>query len=103
MFQDEDAALAAVRAGQVDIALTAATLATAQVAGYTVKAVTSVDNWGPHPACGAGHRKARIRLSIGNNVTCNLELRQAIAYAIDRQQVAGGVSSAVLAPLLLGK
>lgn len=46
VFQDEDAALAAVRAGQADIALTAATLATAQVAGYTVKAVTSVDNRG---------------------------------------------------------
>ena len=25
---------------------------------------------------------------IGNDVTCNLEIRQAIAYAIDRQQVA---------------
>ena len=89
VFQDEDAALAAVRAGQVDIALTAATLATAQVAGYTVKAVTSVDNRGltlpVEPDTG---KTTESGYPIGYNVTCNLELRQAIAYAIDRQQVA---------------
>ena len=89
VFQDEDAALAAVRAGQADIALTAATLATAQVAGYTVKAVTSVDNRGltlpVEPDTG---KTTESGYPIGNNVTCNLELRQAIAYAIDRQQVA---------------
>lgn len=89
VFQDEDAALAAVRAGQVDIALTAATLATTQVPGYTVKAVTSVDNRGltlpVEPDTGKTTESGQ---PIGNNVTCNLEIRQAMAYAIDRQQVA---------------
>ena len=69
--------------------LQAATLATAQVAGYTVKAVTSVDNRGltlpVEPDTG---KTTESGYPIGNNVTCNLELRQAIAYAIDRQQVA---------------
>lgn len=70
VFQDEDAALAAVRAGQVDIALTAATLATTQVPGYTVKAVTSVDNRGltlpVEPDTGKTTESGQ---PIGNNVT----------------------------------
>ncbi|MFR8333214.1 MAG: ABC transporter substrate-binding protein [Oscillospiraceae bacterium] len=73
----------------MDIALTAATLATTQVPGYTVKAVTSVDNRGltlpVEPDTGKTTESGQ---PIGNNVTCNLEIRQAMAYAIDRQQVA---------------
>lgn len=54
-----------------------------------MKAVTSVDNRGltlpVEPDTG---KTTESGYPIGNNVTCNLELRQAIAYAIDRQQVA---------------
>lgn len=89
VFMSEDAALAAVQAGQVDVAYTSATLGTTQVPGYRVEAVTSADNRGftlpMHPNEG---KTTPSGFPYGNDVTCNLEIRQAIAYAIDRQQVA---------------
>lgn len=89
VFMDEDAALAATKAGQVDIALTAATLATTHIDGYTVKAVTSVDNRGfTLPVLPNEGKTTEDGNPIGNNVTCNKEIRQAIAYAIDREMVA---------------
>ena len=32
-------------------------------------------------------KKTESGAPIGNDVTCNIEIRQAIAYAIDRQQI----------------
>ena len=46
VFMSEDAALAAVKAGQVDVAYSVATLATTQVNGYHVEAIQSADNRG---------------------------------------------------------
>ena len=88
-FMDEDAALAAVKAGQVDAACSAATLATTVVEGYRVEAVTSADNRGfTLPVLPDEGKTTASGYPYGNNVTCNLEIRQAIAYAIDREQVA---------------
>ena len=99
VFQDEDAALAAVQAGQVDVALTAATLATTQVAGYTVQSVTSVDNRGitlpVEPDTG---KTTQDGYPIGNDVTSCLEIRQAMAYAIDREQVAQAALNGFASP-----
>ena len=89
VFQDEDAAFAAVKAGQVDIALTAATLATTEIDGYEVKAVTTVDNRGlTLPVSPAEGKTTESGYPYGNNVTCNLEIRQAIAYGVDREMLA---------------
>lgn len=89
VFMDEDAALAAVKAGQVDVACTAATLATTVVEGYHVEAVDSADNRGfTLPVLPEEGNVTASGHPIGNDVTCNLEIRQAIAYAIDRQLVA---------------
>ena len=89
VFMTEDAAFAAVRAGQVDAALTAATLARTEMDGYHVARVTSVDNRGfTLPMLPAEGRVTESGYPIGNDVTCNLEIRQAIAYAIDRELVA---------------
>lgn len=104
VFQDEDAALAAVQAGQVDVALTAATLATTQVAGYTVQSVTSVDNRGitlpVEPDTG---KTTQDGYPIGNDVTSCLEIRQAMAYAIDREPGGSGGPQRLCLPLLFGK
>ena len=82
-------ALAAARAGQVDVALTAATLATAEVEGYRIENISTVDNRGfTLPVLPDTGEVTESGYPIGNDVTCNLEIRQAIAYAIDRQQVA---------------
>lgn len=89
VFQDEDAAFAAVKAGQVDIALTAATLATTEIPGYTVQAVTTVDNRGfTLPVVPNEGNTTESGYPYGNNVTCNPEIRQAIAYGVDRNMIA---------------
>lgn len=89
VFMTEDAAFAAVRAGEVDAAQTAATLATAEISGYHVESVTSVDNRGfTLPMLPEEGRVTGSGYPVGNNVTCNLEIRQAIAYAVDRELVA---------------
>lgn len=89
VFMTEDAAFAAVQAGQVDVALTAATLADTEISGYHAARVTSVDNRGfTLPMLPAEGKVTQSGYPIGNDVTCNPEIRQAIAYAIDRELVA---------------
>lgn len=89
VFMDEDAAFAAVKSEQVDIALTAATLAARDIEGYVLHSVTTVDNRGMTlPVQPAGKAATKDGYPIGNNVTCNIELRQAIAYALDREYLA---------------
>lgn len=89
VFMSEDAALAAVQSGQVDVAYTSATLGNIQVAGYHVESLPSADNRGfTLPMQPSEGKTTESGAPIGNNVTCNIEIRQAIAYAIDRQLVA---------------
>ena len=89
VFMDEDAAFAAVKAGEVDVALTAATLATAEIPGYELKIVSSVDNRGfTLPMLPDEGALTESGYPVGNNISCNPEIRQAIAYAIDRELVA---------------
>ncbi len=89
VFMAEDAALAAVKAGTVDAACSAATLATSDIPGYHVEAVTSADCRGfTLPMVPDEGKVTASGYPYGNNVTCNLEIRQAIAYSIDRQLVA---------------
>jgi peptide/nickel transport system substrate-binding protein len=92
VFMSEDAALAAVQAGQVDVAYSTATLGTTAVDGYHVEAVTSADNRGfTLPVLPDEGRVTETGAPVGNNVTCSLEIRQAIACAIDRQLIADTV------------
>ena len=88
VFMSEDAALAAVQAGEVDVAYSSATLASTEVDGYHIEAITSADNRGfTLPMLPDEGKKTESGAPIGNDVTCNIEIRQAIAYAIDRQQI----------------
>lgn len=88
VFMSEDAALAAVQAGQADVAYSSATIGVTEVAGYHVEAITSADNRGfTLPVLPNEGQVTESGAPIGNDVTCNLEIRQAIAYAIDRQQI----------------
>ena len=92
VFMSEDAALAAVQAGEVDVAYSTATLGTTEVEGYHVEAITSADNRGfTLPVLPNEGKTTESGAPIGNNVTCNLEIRQAIAYAIDREKIADAV------------
>lgn len=89
VFMSEEAALAAVQAGKVDVAYSEATLGITEVEGYRVEAIPSADNRGfTLPVLPREGKTTESGAPIGNNVTCNVKIRQAIAYAIDRQQIA---------------
>lgn len=92
VFMSEDAALAAVQAGEVDVAYSSATLASAHADGYHIEAITSADNRGfTLPIIPNEGKTTSSNAPLGNNVTCHREIRQAIAYAIDRQQIVDSV------------
>lgn len=92
VFMSEDAAFAAVRAGQADAAYSSAALGKTDVEGYHVEAIPSADNRGfTLPVLPDTGETAENGAPVGNNVTCNIEIRQAVAYAIDRQLIADTV------------
>lgn len=90
VFMEEDAALAAAKSGQVDMAYTSATLADQQVEGYTLESYDTVDSRGvqlPVVPAGAEREDGPNTYPAGNDVTCNLEVRQAANLAVDRQAI----------------
>ena len=90
VFMEEDAALAAAKSGQVDMAYTSATLADQQVSGYTLESYDTVDSRGvqlPAVPAGAEREDGPNTYPAGNDVTCNLEVRQAANLAVDRQAI----------------
>lgn len=89
VFMDEDAAFAAALADQVDVALTSATQATQDIDGMHIEIVTTQDNRGMTlPTTPANGEKTESGADIGNDVTSQLAIRQALAYAMDRKQIA---------------
>ena len=88
LFMEEDAALAAVKAGQVDIAYTSAVYSDEQVDGYQLLVCKSVDSRGislPSIPAGSEVVDGDTVYAAGNDVTCDVALRQAMNYALDRQ------------------
>lgn len=98
VFMAEDAALAAARAGQVDMAYTSATFADQTVDGYRLASYESVDSRGINlPVIASGSTRTGDDGTVyaaGNDVTAHLEIRRAINLAIDRdamiEHVLGG-------------
>ena len=85
LFMSEDAAFAAVQAGQADIAYTAAAYADQEVSGYHLLSVESVDNRGINlPA-------VPYDGTVGNDFTCDPTVRQAINIGLDRQALIDNV------------
>jgi peptide/nickel transport system substrate-binding protein len=87
VFMEEDAALAAARSGQVDIAYTSATLADFAPDGYDLLACSTVDSRGISlPCVPAGTTKddGDATYPQGNDVTCDVAVRRAMNYGLDR-------------------
>ncbi|BDE95723.1 ABC transporter substrate-binding protein [Raoultibacter timonensis] len=87
VFMEEDAALAAVNSGQVDIAFTSATYSEQAIAGYELLACKTVDSRGislPTIEPGATKEDGGTEYAAGNAVTSDLAIRRAINYAVDR-------------------
>ena len=91
LFLNEDAAFAAAKAGQVDMAYIPASFSKNQVSGMRLEAVQSVDNRGvmfPYLPSGG---KTKDGLVVGNDVTADIAIRKAINVAVDRQALVDGV------------
>lgn len=92
LFVEEDAAFAAAKSGQAQVAAVPQALAVQQVEGMKLYDVTSVDNRGllfPFPRSNA--KTTPDGDPVGNNVTADPAIRQAINVAIDRQALVTGV------------
>lgn len=86
LFTDEDTSLAAAQAGQVDMVSVPAAMADLAPAGFTQVVVDSVDNRGitlPVPSPGTNEAGE----AIGNAVTSDLAIRQAINLGVDRDML----------------
>ena len=92
LFSQEDAALAAARAGQVDVLGVPSNLAGQQIPGMKLHVVKSVDNRGlMFPTLPDEGKKTPKGVSIGNDVTADRAIRKAVNYAIDREALVAGV------------
>lgn len=92
LFVEEDAAFAAVKSGQAQVAAVPQSLAVQQIDNMKLYDVTSVDNRGlmfPFPRSNV--KKTPDGRPVGNNVTADAAIRQAINVAIDRQALVEGV------------
>lgn len=86
LFMEEDAAFAAVRAGQVDLAYTAASYSEQTIEGYELLAFESVDNRGFNLPAVEQTTDADGNV-IGNDFTSDVLVRRAINIGIDREQM----------------
>lgn len=91
VFMTEEAAYAAAKAGQVDIAYSSASFTKTPIPGYEIVDFTTTDHRELNlPVIPAGNMVKTINgdkeVKGGNDVTSNLAVRQAMSYAIDRQK-----------------
>ena len=96
LFMEEDAALAAVRSGDVDVAYTSAVYSDTSVNGYGLKAYDSVDCRGISmpvlPAGSPERNDATVGMvKVGNDVTSDLAFRQAVNYGVDRSVMVNNI------------
>jgi peptide/nickel transport system substrate-binding protein len=87
VFMAEDAALAAARSGQVDLAYTSATFSEQELAGYSLFTVKSVDSRGislPTHTPGKTLDFNGLVVEVGNPVTSDRAIRRALNFGIDR-------------------
>ena len=94
LFMEEDAALAAVKSGQVDIAYTSAIYSEETVDGYSLLSCKSVDSRGislPIIPSGNEVRDGEVSYAAGNDVTSDQAIRKAMSYALDRQTMIDNV------------
>ncbi len=94
-FMEEDAALAAARAGQVDIAYTTAVYSDQSISGYELLACETVDSRGISlpTAVPGGSKKGDggAEYPVGNAVTSDIAVRRAINLAVDREAMIDNV------------
>lgn len=92
LFNEEDAAFAAAKAGQAQVVSVPQSLAVQSIDGMKLYDVASVDNRGlmfPFPP--EGSKTTPDGKPVGDAVTSDRAIRQAVNYAVDRQALVDGV------------
>lgn len=91
LFMASDAAFAAAKAGQVDIAEIPASYANQKVDGMKIVSLDSIDARGiTFPLQANTGKKTENGYAIGNNVTSDIAIRKALNIGIDRQALIDG-------------
>ena len=91
IFMQSDAAFAAAKAGQVDIAEIPVSYANQQVEGMKIVSLKSVDARGvSFPLLSDTGNKTENGYAIGNDVTSDIAIRKALNIGIDRQALIAG-------------
>lgn len=85
LFVEEAEALAMAMSGQADLVHTAALYSEQKIKGYQLTAVASVDNRGINMP--AVPRQEKNGTTIGNDVTSDLAIRQAVNIGINRDEM----------------
>lgn len=92
LFAAEDTALAAARAGQIDVLAVSSVMAAQKIPGMKLHVVKSVDNRGlMFPMIPNTGRRTPRGLPVGNDVTADIAIRKAVNYAVDRKALVAGV------------
>lgn len=98
-FMEEDAALAAAKAGEVDVALVAATQIGREITGMTLKQVKTQDNRGiTLPVTPNKGETTNDGYAIGNDVTSDLAIRKALVFGLDREKMAQNTVNGYASP-----
>lgn len=90
LFSGEDQAIAAAKAGQVDVLSVPITMADQEIDGMKQISLQSVDNRGvmlPYPEPVMNEEGEQV----GNAITSDPAIREAMNYAVDRQAIVDGV------------
>jgi peptide/nickel transport system substrate-binding protein len=90
LLLEEDAALAAAKAGEADIVYVPPTFAEQKVEGMTLRTYESIDSRGimlPTVTSGGKGLTNGKEVEVGNDVTSDLAIRQALNIGLDRQNL----------------
>lgn len=92
VFMDTDAAYAAVKSGDVDMASINGELAKEKVEGTKILDIPSIETYGVEfPMVSNTGKKTKSGYEIGNNVTSDIAIRKALNTAVDRKGMVDGV------------
>lgn len=91
VFLSEDAAYAAVKSGDVDIASIPGSFAKDEVDGKQIIELDSIETYGIEFPMVKSGQKNEDKNPVGNDVTSDKAIREALNYAINREELVEGV------------
>lgn len=87
LFMSEDAAVVAAKADELDVAMTIPSLAI-DIDGMSIYAAETIDNRGiTLPVVPDEGKTTKEGYPIGNDVTSDIDIRKALSYGLDREQM----------------